>query len=462
MGRGEIAVIGLGRSGRAVAELIARYGGRAYVSDAGSGAGVRAAADELVAQGIAVDVGHHDLERISRSLAVVASPGVPPTAPPLVTAAQVGIPILSEVEAALAFLPNATRYIAVTGTNGKTTVTALIHHLLTALGAKAVAAGNIGTPVSVLAMQNMPPEWIALEMSSFQLHDTPSLAPTVGVLTNLAPDHLDRYASIDEYYGDKMRLFATATARSRWVTNADDPEVQRRVRGIPGTHHRFTVDANTDRSVTGEHPSCEGVADLTHGEVTIFGTSFMRRADIPLLGDHNVANVLAAVLAVAVADPAHRTPDARALMAAAIATFGGMPHRLQVIGEVDGVQWINDSKATNVSSARVAVAGMIRPIVVLLGGRHKGESYETLIPLLQQHARLVIAYGEAAAQIEGDLAGHVPLERLGSSFEEVVSRARAVAQPGDAVLLSPACSSFDMFSNYEERGTTFQRLAVET
>jgi UDP-N-acetylmuramoylalanine--D-glutamate ligase len=187
----------------------------------------------------------------------------------------------------------------------------------------------------------------------------------------------------------------------------------------------------------------------------------MSRADIPLLGDHNVANVLAAVLAVAVADPAHRTPDARALMAAAIASFGGMPHRLQVIGEVDGVQWINDSKATNVSSARVAVAGMIRPTVVLLGGRHKGESYETLIPLLQQHARLVIAYGEAAAQIEGDLAGHVPLERLGSSFEEVVSRARAVAQPGDAVLLSPACSSFDMFSNYEERGTTFQRLAVE-
>jgi UDP-N-acetylmuramoylalanine--D-glutamate ligase len=179
------------------------------------------------------------------------------------------------------------------------------------------------------------------------------------------------------------------------------------------------------------------------------------------LGDHNVANVLAAVLAVAVADPAHRTPDARALMAAAIASFGGMPHRLQVIGEVDGVQWINDSKATNVSSARVAVAGMKRPTVVLLGGRHKGESYETLIPLLQQHARLVIAYGEAADRIEADLNGHVPLERLGSSFEEVISRARAVAQPGDAVLLSPACSSFDMFSNYEARGATFQRLAVD-
>ena len=461
MGRGEIAVIGLGRSGRAVAELIARNGGRAYVSDAAAGDGVRAAAGELAGKGIAVDVGHHDLERIARAVAIVASPGVPPTAPPLLVAAQVGIPILSEVEAALAFLPSTTRYIAVTGTNGKTTVTALIHHLLTALGARAVAAGNIGTPVSELAMLGTPPEWIALEMSSFQLHDTPSIAPVVGVLTNLAPDHLDRYASLDEYYGDKMRLFANAAARAHWVTNADDPEVQRRVGGILGTHHRFTVEASTDRSVTGEHPSCEAVADLARGEVTMFGATFMRRADIPLLGDHNVANVLAAVLAVAMSDPSHRTPEARARMAAAVATFGGMPHRLQVVGEVDGVQWINDSKATNVSSTRVAVAGMTRPAIVLLGGRHKGEPYSALIPLLQRHARLVIAYGEAADRIEADLNGHVPLERLGSSFEEVISRARAVAQPGDAVLLSPACSSFDMFSNYEARGATFQRLAVD-
>lgn len=461
MGRGEIAVIGLGRSGRAVAELIARHGGRAYVSDAGSGAGVRTAADALLAKGIAVDVGHHDLERISRAVAVVASPGVPPTAPPLVTTAQAGVPILSEVEAALAFLPSTTRYIAVTGTNGKTTVTALIHHLLDALGANAVAAGNIGTPVSVLAMEEHPPEWIALEMSSFQLHDTPSLAPVVGVLTNLAPDHLDRYASLDEYYGDKMRLFANATPRSRWVTNADDAEVQRRVRGIVGTHHRFSLDTSTDRSVTGEYPSCEGVADLTTGEVTLFATPFMLRRDIPLLGDHNVANVLAAVLAVAVADPAYRTPEARARMAAAVATFGGMPHRLQVVADVSGVQWINDSKATNVASTTVAVAGMTRPTVVLLGGRHKGEPYSALIPLLKAHAKLVIAYGEAAPLIEADLAGHVPLERLGSSFEEVVSRARAATRPGDAVLLSPACSSYDMFNNYEERGSTFQRLAVD-
>ena len=451
MGRGEIAVIGLGRSGRAAAELIARHGGRAYVSDRASGDGVSAAATALASAGVDVDVGRHDLNRISRCVAVVASPGVPPTSEPLQTATRAGIPILSEVEVALAFLPNTTRYIAVTGTNGKTTVTSLIHHLLVALGADAVAAGNIGTPVSALALRDLPPAWVALEMSSFQLHDTPSIAPVVGVLTNLAPDHLDRYASLEDYYGDKMRLFANASPRSHWVTNADDREVQRRVAAIPGTHLRFSLDPTAGG---------EAVADLVGGALSLFGASFMERADIPLLGDHNVANVLAAVLAVAMADPAHRTPDACARLAAAVTRFGGMPHRLQVVGEVEGVQWINDSKATNISSTRVAVAGMTRPTVLLLGGRHKGESYRALIPLLQRHARLVIAYGEAAPLIEQDLAGHVPMLRLGSSFEDVISRARAAAQPGDAVLLSPACSSFDMFSDYEARGATFQRLAV--
>jgi UDP-N-acetylmuramoylalanine--D-glutamate ligase len=186
----------------------------------------------------------------------------------------------------------------------------------------------------------------------------------------------------------------------------------------------------------------------------------MATADIPLIGSHNVANVLAATLAAAVAYPASQEPGARAKLAEGVRTFHALPHRLEVVADVAGVVWIDDSKATNVSSARVAIEAMTRPTVVLLGGRHKNEPYTALLEGLQKHATLVIAYGDAAPLIEADLAGHVPLVRLGSSFYDVISCARAAARPGGAVLLAPACSSYDMFNNYEERGDTFRRLAV--
>jgi UDP-N-acetylmuramoylalanine--D-glutamate ligase len=187
----------------------------------------------------------------------------------------------------------------------------------------------------------------------------------------------------------------------------------------------------------------------------------MPRRDLHLVGDHNVANALTATLAVMVADAAHRTPEARGVIADALRSFRALPHRLEPVGIFGGVTWINDSKATNVGSTLVAIEGMRQPTVVLLGGRHKGDPYRPLIPALRTVAKLVIAYGEAGDEIEKDLAGHVPFERLGSSFAQVISRARAVAAPGDAVLLSPACSSYDMFSNYEERGATFRRMAAE-
>ncbi|MBI1808587.1 MAG: UDP-N-acetylmuramoyl-L-alanine--D-glutamate ligase [Gemmatimonadetes bacterium] len=391
------------------------------------------------------------------------------------------MPVLSEVEVGLSFLPGA-RCIAITGTNGKTTVTALVHHLLVALGKRSVAAGNIGTSLCEIALAEPQPEWVALEMSSFQLHDTTSLAPAVGVLTNLAPDHLDRYASLDEYYGDKMRLFRNATPASRWVLNADDAEVMARTARVAGTRYRFSLrDVGADAGPATAPSTAEDAADAEDGSMpggargagrevgapgtdprrwTLLGHDLLGRTDIPLLGDHNVANVLAAALAVAVADPSHATPDALARLVQGVRTFHGMPHRLEVVAERDGVQWIDDSKATNVASTLVAVQGMTRPAVVLLGGRHKGEPYTALLDALRRHARLVIAYGEAAPLIEQDLRGHVPLERLGSSFEDVMARARAAARPGDAVLLSPACSSFDMFKNYEERGAAFRRLAT--
>jgi len=247
-----------------------------------------------------------------------------------------------------------------------------------------------------------------------------------------------------------MRLFANADDGSTWVTNADDAEVERRTAEVRGTRRRFSL---SDTRAAAYCTSSSGVLVLD-------GRELLPRGEVPLLGEHNVANVLAATLAVASADPDYRTSDARARLAGGVRTFHGMPHRLEVVADVNGVQWIDDSKATNVSSTRVAIEGMTRPAVVLLGGRHKGEPYTALASGLKRHAKLVIAYGEAAPLIEADLGGAVPVERLGSSFPDVIARARAAARPGDAVLLSPACSSYDMFDNYEERGAAFRRLAT--
>jgi UDP-N-acetylmuramoylalanine--D-glutamate ligase len=446
----EIAILGLARSGRAVALLLQKHGYKVYASDLASSPDTGKCAEELRALGIAVDVGRHDMERIARASLVVTSPGVPPSARPLAFAREKGVSIASEVEVALAFLEGV-RVIAVTGTNGKTTTTALIAHLLRGLDLEAAEAGNIGTPLSEVAARERLPKWISLEMSSFQLHDTPSLKPDVGVLTNLSPDHLDRYSTVKEYYADKARLFANANGDSLWVVNGDDEGVQAMSRDVAGHKYAFSL---VEREADGHF-------DGRTNQLVALGAPLVDRRDLPLLGAHNVANALAASLAVMVADRSHQTPQARKGIAAAFRTFRSLPHRLELVGEFDGVQWINDSKATNVSSAAVAIDGMERPTVLLLGGRHKGEAYTTLADAVKRKVKRVIAYGEAASKIATDLRPVVDVVRLGSDFDEVMRAARAAARPGEAVLLSPACSSYDMFTNYEERGERFRALAVK-
>ena len=446
---GEIAIIGLARSGRAAAMLLKKHGYNVYASDVASSPDTGRCAEELRAQGIAVDVGRHDLDRLERASLVVASPGVPPSARPLAFAREKGVRIASEVDVALQFLVGS-RVIAITGTNGKTTTTALIAHLLRGLDLEAVEAGNIGTPLSEIASREQQPKWISLEMSSFQLHDTPSLKPDVGVLTNLSPDHLDRYATVEEYFSDKARLFANADAHSVWVVNADDKAVTAMVRDVGGHKHSFSV---VDEA--------SAYLDARTDHLVVLGTPLLPRKELPLLGRHNVSNALAASLAVMAADRSHHTPNARKGIAAALRTFRSLPHRLELVGEFGGVQWINDSKATNVSSTGVAIDGMERPTVLLLGGRHKGEAYTPLAEAVRRKVTRVIAYGEAAPIIATDLRPVVDVVRLGSDFEEVIRAAKAAARAGEAVLLSPACSSYDMFSNYEERGERFRELAAK-
>ena len=437
---GVVAVVGLGKSGVAATKLLARQGARVYASDAAE----RPYAGDAVAElrrlpGVEVDVGGHDLKRITQAAGLVLSPGVPPEAPPVAAARQAGVEIVSELDLGFRALPDV-RAIAVTGTNGKTTTTALVSHVLRTAGLKAAEAGNIGRPLCDIAVSGDRYQWLAVEVSSFQLHDSPSFAPEIGVLTNLAPDHLDRYPSVDAYYADKRLLFRNATDDSVWVLNGDDPPAQALAGAARGARVLFSVKRPVDAWY-----------DTAAGRLRLGGAELLRREELRLLGDHNVANALAAAAAV------YEAGLSPGQIAEGLRSFRALPHRLEPVREVRDVLWINDSKATNIASTVVAVEAMDRPFVLLLGGRHKGEPYTRLGPLLRERCRLVVAYGEAGPLVARDLEGVAPLER-GTTFEEVVARARAAARPGDAVLLSPACSSYDMFKNYEERGATFRRL----
>ncbi len=241
----EVAVVGLGKSGVAAALLLRDHGVPTYASDIGTGPNFEAWAARLGEAGVTVHLGAHDLDRIARAIAVVVAPGVPPEAPPLEAARKAGLPVHAEIDIGFLAL-RGTRCIGITGTNGKTTTTSLISHVMVASGVRAETAGNIGRPRCDVARSASPPDWLALELSSFQLHDTPNLKPAVGVLTNLAPNHLDRYHSLEEYYGDKALLFRNARSESVWVTNADDPAVQEMAAGVAGSHRRFSIRTRAD------------------------------------------------------------------------------------------------------------------------------------------------------------------------------------------------------------------------
>ncbi len=441
--RGEVAVVGLAKSGVAAARLLRRLGCAVYASDVKADAALQPAAAALRVEGCAVDLGGHDLARLARCAAVVLSPGVPPEAEPVRAARAALVPVVAELDLAARCLPR-THLIVVTGTKGKSTTAALVARMLAEAGmGPADAAGNIGTPLAEVALRGEAPAWLAVEASSFQLHDAPDLAPDVGVLTNLSPDHLDRYPSVERYYADKALLFRNAGPASRWVSNGEDAAVAAMVQGVAGTHERFALDIRR----------ADAWYDRRAGWLIVRGIPLVRRADLQLLGDHNVANALAAALAL----PRETDRDA---IARAMRGFRALAHRLEPVRELDGVLWVNDSKSTTVASTMSAVRALGRPAVLLVGGKDKGGDFGDLAAVLAG-ARGVIAYGDAGARVFRELEGRVPVVREGHDFTAVVARARAMAQPGDAVLLSPACSSFDMFASAEDRGRQFRRLVEE-
>lgn len=391
------------------------------------------------------------MARIAASRTVVVSPGIPPDAPVLGALRRAGVRWISEPEFAFRFFDGA--LIAVTGTNGKTTTAMLTTHLLEVAGIDVALGGNVGLslapPASALALREPAPAWYVVEMSSFQLADIDVFRPDIGVVTNLAPDHLDRYESVAAYHGDKARLFDNADEDSVWVLYRDDPTVDELAGSAPGRRHYFSARTS---GFSGAYLKQGRLTLGMEGEAEV---GVLDADQLPMLGEHNVENALAAMLA------AHLAGAGTAAIAQGLESAPALPHRMELVAEGRGVRWVNDSKATNVAAAASAIASLHGPLVVVLGGKDKGEDFAPLAQALQEKVRATAILGEAGDRIAAAIGDAVADVLVCESFEDAVAFAARVARPGDTVLLSPACSSFDLFENYEERGTRFAELAKE-
>jgi UDP-N-acetylmuramoylalanine--D-glutamate ligase len=438
-----VLVVGVARTGLVTALFSASYGATVTATDERPKTEIADTAEKLRAAGVKLELGGHvDASFLEQDL-IVVSPGVPANLPALAAARKKNIPVWSEIELAWRFLRG--KLVAITGSNGKTTTTALAAHILQTSNIPTLVGGNIGTPLLALVERSTDPAVTVAEVSSFQLETIESFRPEIGVLLNLTPDHLDRHGTFEEYARAKMRMFENQLERDIAVLNADDPEVTKR---MPAKPHIFWF-SRQKRVANGAFLRENEIIFRNEGSETVLA----RRDQIPLRGEHNVENVLAACAAAYLAGA---TPAA---IASGVKSFRGVEHRLEFVAEIAGVQFYNDSKATNVDAAVKAVQAFPGPLVVILGGKDKGSPYTPLRDLLKDRARMVLLIGEAAEKIAAALQGAVEIERAGT-LERAVEMAMKRAQPGDTVLLAPACSSFDQFENYEQRGHVFKEFVA--
>jgi len=435
-----VLVVGAGRSGRAAAELLVAHGARVTLADTRT---YLEDANHLHDLGVSLDLGPHQPERFAAADLLVVSPGVPFDQPAVAAARRAGRPIIGEIELASRWL--AGQVIAITGTKGKSTTTTLTSRMLAEAGVDAPAGGNLGTALSRQVAQSTAASLHVVEVSSFQLEATDTFHPWIAVLLNLSADHLDRHESLDAYGAAKARIFANQTPDDWAVVNADDPRALAIARAGRARRFDFGLD----------HPPADGV--------TVQDGAIVRRdggASAPVLplsavklpGRHLLTDVLAATAVGCLAG----VPPAA--MRRAVETFNGLEHALEHVLDIDGVRFVNDSKATNIVAARHAIESFDRGVVAIMGGRFKGGRFEDLRDAVRSHARAVVAIGEAAPLVEAALAPVVPVERA-SSMDDAVQRAYARAMPDGVVLLAPACASFDMFVDYVERGRTFKDAA---
>jgi UDP-N-acetylmuramoylalanine--D-glutamate ligase len=436
-----VLVVGLGKSGVASALFLKAHGARVTVSDTKSGDDLRNEIPILLDHGITVETGGHGERTFRGQDLIVVSPGVPVDAPPLVQARAAGEAVIGEIELAAQFLPGP--IVAITGSNGKTTTTALTGEIMTAAGFSTLVGGNIGTPAISLAERAKPDTAIVLEISSFQLETIQTFRPKVAVILNVTPDHLDRHRTFEIYRDAKARIFENQRGDDFAVLNADDPTCE-------------TLASRTAAQVFwfSRQKEVQQGAWVHDGDILFRDAAGQRKvllaSEISLKGAHNLENVLAAVCAGALMGCA---PEK---IRQAVHDFKAVEHRLEFVATVRGVDYYNDSKATNVDATIKALESFPANIHLILGGKDKGSDYTVLNDLLRQRVKRVYTIGAAAAKIESQIkiAEVVHAETL----ENAVRKASASAQPGDVILLAPACASFDQFKSYEHRGRAFKDM----
>lgn len=410
----KVTVVGLARSGIAACNLLKDLGAEVFATDSANSHAVKAQAEELKKRGISVETGSHTIGFIRDKDLLVVSPGVNYSSQALLWASEFKIPVISEIELAWSLCP--ATVVAITGTNGKTTVTTLVAKVLEASGRKALALGNIGKPFSQEVMSLHNDDFVSLEVSSFQLEKISRFKPKASLILNFTPDHLDRYSTIQDYLDAKKRIFMNQDAHDYAVLNYDDPVVR-------------------------------VLAKEIKARVIFFGRQHTHYDAVLNLNPNHLA-----VMAVA---EAFEVP--REICYEVFRNFRGVEHRLELVRTIDTIDFINDSKATNVDSTIWALHNTMKPAILIAGGRDKKSDYKAIADLVKQKVRLLVVIGEAKEKISASFNGLLPIMKV-SSLEEAVRVSFHKAQSGDCILLSPMCASFDMFKDYEHRGRVFKEI----
>jgi UDP-N-acetylmuramoylalanine--D-glutamate ligase len=447
-----VVVVGMARSGVAAVELLIGKGAQVVAVD------MHSVRDERLIQW-GIQIQPQAEAAFAGADLIVLSPGVPADTPVVETVRRRGVPVIGDLELASWFLQG--EIIGITGSNGKTTTTAMTGHILESSGIASQTGGNIGTPPCSLVATSKPGQWNVLELSSFQLETIDTFRAHIGVVLNITPDHLDRHYTLERYAAAKARIFENQRTGDFAILNADDPIARGFVEGR-GVYGREVHWFSSTHSVS---PGAWLSMETSGDRLLLQGEPLMESREVPLRGVHNLENTIAAAIA------AHNCGAAHAQIREAVMTFPGVEHRLEFVREWGGVAWYNDSKATNVDATLKGIAAfpgtpVAKNLWVILGGQGKGSKdkdadYTALAAPLQEKAHAVLLIGGATEKIAGQLQGIVPLIRCGT-LEAAVREAHARARSGDTVLLAPACASFDQFQNFEHRGREFKRLVLES
>ncbi len=437
----KVLVIGMGRAGTAVAKLLEDREARVTVTDRREKEELRETFRELEGRGIRIETGGHPLELLEDAELIVASPGVSSNIPLLKRAREKKIPVIGELELASSFLK--VPIVAVTGTNGKTTTTTLIGKILKEEGKRVAVAGNIGHPLS--SCVNGSYELIVTEVSSFQLERIKTFHPFISIMLNIAPDHLDRYRDLDEYIEAKKKIFLNQRESDFAILNRDDANC--RTLSIGAKKIFFSQE---EEIVEGVYLKKEIIM------ANLFGRpqEVIQREEIGIKGPHNLENALAAIATCLILKV--KVISIRRVLK----EFKGIPHRMEFVKKVKGVKFVNDSKATNVSSVMKSLASFTEPIILIAGGRDKGLDYSPLRPLVKKRVKALILLGEAKEKIAQVLSSCKRI-KMAEDMKEAVNIAFRLAEEGEIVLLSPACSSYDMFQDFQERGEVFKKVVRE-